>query len=65
MCNLRKHKQVFGKNQTNATSPFTNMKLTLIPAWICNNIHYKVWDEITYHIPKFQRCDYWSLGMDE
>ena len=22
--------------------------LTLIPAWIVNYIHYKVWDEITY-----------------
>ena len=33
---------------------FTNKHgLTLIPAWICNNIHYKVWDEITYLFPNF------------
>ena len=27
--------------------------LTLIPAWISNNIHCKVWDEIIYAIPNF------------
>ena len=27
--------------------------LTLIPAWISNNIHYKVWDEITYPFLNF------------
>ena len=27
--------------------------LTLIPAWISNYIHYKVWDEITYPFPNF------------
>ena len=26
---------------------------TLIPAWICNHIHYKVWDEITYPFLNF------------
>ena len=26
---------------------------TLIQAWISNNIHYKVWDEITYPFPNF------------
>ena len=25
--------------------------LTLIPAWISNYIHYKLWDEITYPFP--------------
>ena len=32
---------------------FTNTSLTLIPAWINNHIHYKVWDEISYPIPNF------------
>ena len=27
--------------------PFYQHGLTLIPAWISNYIHYKVWDEIT------------------
>ena len=27
--------------------------LTLIPSWICNYIHYDVWDEITYPFPNF------------
>ena len=27
------------------TMLYTNMVLTLIPAWIDNYIHYKVWDE--------------------
>ena len=29
-------------------SPFTNMGITLIPAWISNHIHNKIEDEITY-----------------
>ena len=32
-------------------SPFYYHGLTLIPACICNHIHYKVWDEITYPFP--------------
>ena len=27
--------------------------LTLMSAWICNGIHHKVWDEITYPFPNF------------
>ena len=27
--------------------------LTLIPAWISNHIHYKMWDEITYPFLNF------------
>ena len=34
-------------------APFINMDLILIPAWISNYIHYKVWDEITYPFPNF------------
>ena len=36
-----------------AGAPFTNMVLTLIPAWISNYIHYKVWNEITYTFINF------------
>ena len=30
--------------------------IDLIPAWISNYIHYKVWDEITYPFPNFNGC---------
>ena len=36
-----------------------NQGLSLISAWISkisNNIHYKVWDEITYPFQNFSRC---------
>ena len=33
--------------------PFYWLCLTLIPAWISNNIHYKVWDENTCPFPNF------------
>ena len=33
--------------------PFYQHRLTLIPAWISNYIHYKVWDEITCPFPNF------------
>ena len=46
-------------------APFYWHGLTLIPAWISNYIHYKVWDVITYPIPKLQRLRRWSLGMDK
>ena len=39
--------------------PFYWHGLTLIPAWINNNMPSKVWDEITY---PFSR---WSLGIDK
>ena len=32
---------------------YTISVLTLIPAWISNYIHYKVWDEITYPFLNF------------
>ena len=35
--------------------------LTFIPAWINNHMPSKVWDEITYPFPNFNR----SLGMDK
>ena len=35
------------------SGPFYQHGLTLIPAWICNHIHYKVWDEITYPFLNF------------
>ena len=46
-------------------SPFYLHGLTLIPAWISNHMPCKVWDEITYPIPKLQRLHRWSLGMDK
>ena len=33
--------------------PFYLHGLTLIPAWISDYIHYKVWDEITYPFLNF------------
>ena len=34
--------------------PFINMAgLIIIPAWICDYIYYKVWDEVAYHFPNF------------
>ena len=59
-CNVNDRK--IPTTQLNYRGPFTNIA-TLIPAWISNYIHYKVWDEITYPIPKLQRC--WSLGMEK
>ena len=38
----------------NSRGPFNLHGLTLIPAWICNHIHYKVWDEIIY--PLLNSC---------
>ena len=35
------------------SSPFYWHGLTLIPAWICNHIHYKLWDEIAYPFLNF------------
>ena len=39
--------RVCGSN-IDTSGPFYLHGLTLIPAWISNYIHYKVWDEITY-----------------
>ena len=36
--------------------PFYKYKLTLIPAWISNHIHYQVWDEITYPFRNLNDC---------
>ena len=35
---------------------FTKHGLTIIPAWISNYIHYKVWDEIAYPFLNFKGC---------
>ena len=37
----------------NTCGPFYKHGLTLIPAWISNYIHYKVWDEIIYPFLNF------------
>ena len=34
-------------------APFTNMVLTLIPAWLSNHMHSLVWDEIIYPFLNF------------
>ena len=39
--------------QWGSSGPYYKHGLTLIPAWICNHIHYKVWDEITYPFLNF------------
>ena len=39
--------RVCGSN-FDTSGPFNLHGLTLIPAWISNYIHYKVWDEITF-----------------
>ena len=36
--------------------PFYWHGLTLIPAWMSNYIHYKMWDEITYPFLNFNGC---------
>ena len=33
--------------------PFYRHVLTLIPAWISNHMHRKVWDEVSYPLPNF------------
>ena len=38
---------------TSTSDPFYQHGLTLIPAWIINYIHCKVWDEITYPLLNF------------
>ena len=37
----------------NCSSPYYQHGLTLIPTWICDHIHYKLWDEITYSFLHF------------
>ena len=45
----------FRTNTANASirAPFYLHGLTLIPAWISNYIHYKLWDDITYPFLNF------------
>ena len=42
-----------GQGQITTSGPFYLLGLTLIPAWISNHMHYKVWDEITYPFLNF------------
>ena len=39
--------------------------INLIPAWISNRIHYKLWHEITYLFQITSQCSHWSLGRDK
>ena len=45
-----------------SSNNFHHTSLTLIPAWINNYIHYKVWDEITYPFLNFNGAivDVWE-----
>ena len=45
-------------NYLNITGPFYQHGLTLIPAWISNYIHYKVWDEIIYPFLNFNGVNF-------
>ena len=49
---LAKHTRDYNK-QLPASGPFYQHGFTLIPAWISNYIHYKVWGEITYPFLNF------------
>ena len=41
-------------SKDNSSSHYTaEIATALIPAWICNHIHYKVWDEINYPFLNF------------
>ena len=42
-----------GSHTVTSRDPFYKHGLTLIPAWISNYIHYKLWDEITYPFLNF------------
>ena len=41
------------RQRISSSDPFYLHGSTLIPAWINNYIHYKVWDEITYPFLNF------------
>ena len=50
-------------------SLFCQHRLTLIPAWISNYMHYKVWAEITHLLPTFNGAkvsvNYAIIGSDD
>ena len=58
----RKHGSCYGSLFITSVAPFTNIGLTLIPAWISNYMPDKVWDEIIYPFLIFNG---FSLGMDK
>ena len=41
--------------------PFNSHGLTLIPSWIIDYVHCKVWGEITYPFPNFNGAVVWKL----
>ena len=45
--------QCVNNGDNEAWCPFCQYGLTLIPAWISDYVHYKVWDAITYLFPNF------------
>ena len=53
----------FGSRTSYSRSLFYWHGLTLIPARISNYMHYKVWDQITYHFPNYsavQPYKFWN-----
>ena len=56
-CNMKLHVETTRiDHRSDSRAPFYYHGLTLIPAWINNYIHYKVWDEITYPFLNFNGC---------
>ena len=53
LCYLMQYEVKLTYRTPDAIDPFYWHGLTLIPAWINNYTHYKVWDEITYPFPNF------------
>ena len=45
-----------------SSGPFYLQGLTLIPAWISNYIHYKMWGEITYPFLNFNGATVLKIG---
>ena len=45
---------------------FYQHRVTLIPAWMSNHMHGKMWDEYAYPFPNFDGCtvDFSELGID-
>ena len=49
--NINQHEKIIY-----SCGPIYKHGLTLIPVWISNHIHYKVWDEITSAFLYFNGC---------
>ena len=54
----------FVRTTVDSMGPFYKYGLTLIRAWISNNMSSQVWDQITYPFLNLV-LHRWSLGMDQ